>query len=104
MTASHPDVSVVIAAFDAESTIAEAVDSALAQRGVSLEVVVVDDSSRDRTAAIAAGFSDDRVKVLVLPENRGPGARATPASRWREAAGLPCSTPTTRFFRAASPP
>lgn len=73
MTASHPDVSVVIAAFDAESTIAEAVDSALAQRGVSLEVIVVDDSSRDRTAAIAAGFSDDRVKVLVLPENRGPG-------------------------------
>ena len=45
----QPDVSFVIAAFNAEATIARAIQSALAQRDVSVEVIVVDDCSSDRT-------------------------------------------------------
>ena len=39
-------VSVVIPSYNSEKTIRQAVESALAQEGVTLEVVVVDDGSR----------------------------------------------------------
>jgi succinoglycan biosynthesis protein ExoO len=69
----QPDVSVIIAAFNAEATIAEAICSALDQEEVAVEVVVVDDASQDRTGPIARSFPADAVKVVELPENRGPG-------------------------------
>ncbi len=47
----------MIAAFNAEATIARAIESALAQRGVSVEVIVVDDCSSDRTAEVARVLS-----------------------------------------------
>jgi glycosyltransferase involved in cell wall biosynthesis len=52
----RPLVSVVIPAFNAEPFIAEAITSALAQDYGRVEVVVVDDGSADRTAAIASGY------------------------------------------------
>lgn len=70
----QPDVSFVIAAYNAESTLVRAVDSALAQRGVSVEVIVVDDCSSDGTLAVARSYSDDRVRVVPLEHNGGPGA------------------------------
>jgi succinoglycan biosynthesis protein ExoO len=69
----QPDVSFLIAAFNAEGSIARAIESALAQRGVSVQVVVVDDRSGDRTVEIAHRFPQDRVRVVELQENRGPG-------------------------------
>jgi succinoglycan biosynthesis protein ExoO len=67
------DVSFIVAAFDAEDTIRHAVESALAQEGMSVEVVVVDDCSSDRTAQAALGLASDRVRVIRLDRNRGPG-------------------------------
>jgi glycosyltransferase involved in cell wall biosynthesis len=55
-------VSVVMTAFDEEAFIGEAVASVLAQNYRSFELIVVDDASSDRTAAIAAGF--DAVRVV----------------------------------------
>jgi succinoglycan biosynthesis protein ExoO len=69
----QPDVSVVIAAFNAQDSIRHAIDSALAQRGVSVEVVVVDDCSTDRTVDVAAGYPSHLVRVVALDQNRGPG-------------------------------
>ena len=69
----HPDVSIVIAAFDAEGTIADAIASALGQ-GATVEVLVVDDASRDDTAEVARAVADPRVTVLSLPRNGGPAA------------------------------
>jgi succinoglycan biosynthesis protein ExoO len=69
----QPDVSFIIAAYNAEASIAQAIESALAQRGVSVEVVVVDDRSSDRTLEVAANFSTERVRVIALDRNRGPG-------------------------------
>ena len=70
-------VCVVIAARNAQETIAKAVGSALAQDHVR-EVIVVDDASTDQTAS-AAWSADDRtgrLKVLVERQNLGPaGAR-----------------------------
>lgn len=68
-----PDVSFVIAAFNAEATLGRAIDSALRQRGVSVEVIVVDDRSSDATLALARSYADERVRVVALKANRGPG-------------------------------
>jgi succinoglycan biosynthesis protein ExoO len=69
----NPDVSFVIAAYNAEETLARAIDSALAQTGVTLEVVVVDDCSTDETANIAAAYDDPRVRLIKQLSNGGPG-------------------------------
>ena len=69
----QPDVSFVMAAFNAEKSIARSIQSALDQRGVSVEIVVVDDRSNDRTVEIARSFSPEFVQVVALNANRGPG-------------------------------
>lgn len=71
-----PDVTVVIPAWRAERGIRRAVGSALEQRRVALEVVVVDDCSPDRTGEIAREIAaaDPRVRVLRRSANGGPGA------------------------------
>ncbi len=83
----HPDVTFVIAAYNAADTIRRAIESALAQRGASVEIVVADDRSSDSTAAIAGSFADEQVRVVTLERNRGPGgarnaAVAIARGRW----------------------
>lgn len=69
-------VSIVIPAFDAEATIEKAIASACLQTEESLEVIVVDDASKDRTAALVAEIAkrDARIRLLRLPANGGPAA------------------------------
>jgi succinoglycan biosynthesis protein ExoO len=71
--AMQPDVTFVIAAYNAETFLARAVQSALGQRDVSVEVVVVDDCSADGTVELARSFPPEMVKVIALDKNRGPG-------------------------------
>lgn len=75
-SADRPDVSVLIAAWNAEATIAAALDCALGQDGPRVEVIAVDDASTDGTVDVlhAAAARDPRVTVLVQPANRGPAA------------------------------
>ncbi|MDI7862065.1 glycosyltransferase [Rhizobiaceae bacterium n13] len=73
MTTQSPDVSFVVAAYNASDTISATIESALAQQGVSLEVVVVDDCSSDNTRARVREFADARVRLIELESNRGPG-------------------------------
>lgn len=70
-----PTVSVLIAAHDCAPTVGRAIGSALAQPE-TLEVVVVDDASRDGTRACVAGWAarDDRVRLIPLDTNAGPAA------------------------------
>lgn len=62
-------VSVLIPARDEEAAIQAAVESVLASAGVTLEVLVMDDASADRTAAIVQAMSavDARVRLLAAP-------------------------------------
>ncbi len=71
-----PLVTVAITCFDAQDTIARAIRSAQRQDWPHLEIVVVDDASRDRSAAIVAELaaSDERVRLIRHDANRGPGA------------------------------
>ena len=54
-----PLVSVLMAAYNAELTIQEAVDSVLSQTYPNLELVVVNEGSTDNTASILAEYGDD---------------------------------------------
>jgi succinoglycan biosynthesis protein ExoO len=66
------DISVVIAAYNAERYIERAIHSALDQENVEVEVIVVDDSSTDGTAAAVARINDPRVTFISLSINSGP--------------------------------
>lgn len=81
-----PEVSVVIAAYNAEPFLAGSVGSALAQEGVTLEMIIADDASPDGTVAAAEALAaaDPRVRVLRTETNGGPSAarnRAIAAAR-----------------------
>lgn len=66
---STPLVSILVPARNEEPNIARIVESALASRGVNLEVVVMDDHSTDRTVEIVRTISarDSRVRVETAP-------------------------------------
>ncbi|GAB2718987.1 glycosyltransferase family 2 protein [Kitasatospora kifunensis] len=64
-------VSVVIAAYNAELTLGPALASALAQLPPPAQVIVVDDGSKDGTAAVAASFPGVEV---IEQRNQGPSA------------------------------
>ena len=72
-----PLVSIVISSYNYGRFLAEAIESALGQTHPSLEVVVVDDGSRDDSVAVAGRYP---VKLVVQPNqgvatarNRGAG-------------------------------
>ena len=78
-----PDVSFVIAAFNAAPYVEAAIGSALAQRDVTVEVIVVDDASSDTTAAVVASIAarDARVTLVRRETNGGPSACRNEAMR-----------------------
>lgn len=68
-----PQVSVIIATYNCAPYLAEAIDSALGQDGVNVEVVVVDDASTDGTLAVARRYEQaGLVRLFVNEVNRGP--------------------------------
>lgn len=66
-------VTVAITAFNAERTIVRALTSALSQTLRPVEILVVDDGSSDRTAAIVEGMAaeHDLIRLVRHPENLG---------------------------------
>lgn len=69
-----PQVSVVIAAYNAAPYIAQAIESVQAQTLTDWEMIVVDDASTDNTSEMVCGYlSDSRIRLLSNPKNLGPG-------------------------------
>jgi glycosyltransferase involved in cell wall biosynthesis len=77
---SAPTFSIVMPAFNTEDTVADAIESVLAQSDQDFELVVVDDGSTDGTATVLAGIADPRVRVLTQ-ENHGAAAARNAAIR-----------------------
>ena len=83
---AKPAVAIVMAAYEAEATIAEAIDSVLAQTVADWELRIVDDGSTDRTGEIARSYDDpriivdriDHVGVLAAVRNRAIDASQAP--------------------------
>lgn len=68
-----PLVSVLIPCYNAERWLAATLTSVLNQTWPAIEVIVVDDGSRDNSLAIAQQFAAPQVKILSQP-NRGQSA------------------------------
>ena len=68
-----PTISIIMAAYQAADTIAEAVASAIAQTVPPLEVIVCDDGSTDDLAAALAPY---REQVVLLRKEHGGAASA----------------------------
>jgi hypothetical protein len=68
-----PRLSILVPTWNAEATIARALDSVLAEATIPLELVVIDDASTDRTTDIVAALAerDPRVVLVKLRANGG---------------------------------
>jgi glycosyltransferase involved in cell wall biosynthesis len=71
MSSSVPDVTVVIPTRDRAELALVAASSALAQEGVEVEVVVVDDGSRAPVAGLLDRLGDPRLRVLRREPSAG---------------------------------
>lgn len=68
-------VSVIIPAWNAEATLREALESVGGQTYSELEILIVDDGSTDRTAAVAKDFCSAEPRArLISQANGGPAA------------------------------
>lgn len=73
LTVARARVSVVIPCFNYGRYLADAVRSVLTQEGVDVDVIIVDDASKDDSldVAYALAESDRRVSVMANPTNSG---------------------------------
>jgi len=70
----RPDISIIIPLYNAEAYIQETLRSVLSSKGVSLEVLVIDDGSKDRGAERVLEMNRSEVKLIRMPLNSGASA------------------------------
>jgi glycosyltransferase involved in cell wall biosynthesis len=82
-------LSVVVPCFDEERTLRTCVERvlAIAEAQLSLEVIIVDDCSRDASFAIARELADKHPEVVVLHHEKNQGKGAALRTGFREATG-----------------
>lgn len=68
---AEPLVSVIMPVRDGEPFLTEAIDSVLAQAGAAVEVIVVEDGSRDASAAIARSYGPPVRCISIEPRGLG---------------------------------
>ncbi len=73
MKQTNGKVSIIMAAYNAEGTIRQAIESVLDQTYENLELLVVNDCSKDKTQSIIEEYAqrDKRVKLINNPHNMG---------------------------------
>lgn len=79
MSASGPQISVIVPAYNAQQWLPACLDSVMAQTFSDFEVIIVDDGSTDATAAIAAGYAarDGRFRPVSRSNGGLSAARNT---------------------------
>ncbi|MEL6162783.1 MAG: glycosyltransferase, partial [Cyanobacteria bacterium J06628_3] len=70
-----PKISVVIPAYNSQSTILETIDSVLRQTFADFELIVINDGSTDKTLRLLSTVKDARLKVYSYPNGGLPAAR-----------------------------
>jgi glycosyltransferase involved in cell wall biosynthesis len=68
---NNSTVSVIIPTFNAESFLAETIQSVLDQTYTNFELIIVDDASTDQTDKIVQMFDDPRIKFIRHEKNLG---------------------------------
>lgn len=64
-------ISVIVSAYNAENTIMKCINSILAQSYTLFEVIIVDDGSNDKTAAIIDEMASQDDRILVVHKENG---------------------------------
>lgn len=64
-------ISVIIPTYNRAQTIEKSINSVLAQTYKNIELIVVDDCSKDNTQNIVSSIEDDRLKYIKLEKNSG---------------------------------
>ena len=64
-------ISIIMAAYNAERTISEAIQSVVNQTYIDWELIVVDDCSQDQTKEVVRSFMDSRIRMLQNEKNSG---------------------------------
>jgi glycosyltransferase involved in cell wall biosynthesis len=79
---NSPLVSICIPTYNGERWISDCIDSALNQTYSPLEILIVDDGSKDQTVELVRKVKDQRVRLVVNPANCGL------AGNWNECVRL----------------
>jgi glycosyltransferase involved in cell wall biosynthesis len=102
IAADNPVVSIIVPARNEEISLGACLESLAAQSGISLEIIVVDDDSTDRTAEIARSFAThERVGNKPQGQEREGTASAVPRSTPLEDRGF---SPAVRVIPAGRLP
>lgn len=79
-------ISVIVPAFNVESTIIRTLDSILAQTYPEIEVIVVDDGSADKTGKVIDNYASQHKRVMVI-HTKNQGVTATRLTGVAQASG-----------------
>ena len=66
---SNPHVSVVMAVYNAQKYVSDAIESILCQTYNDFEFIIIEDGSSDQSLKIIQSYSDPRIKVIRNKEN-----------------------------------
>lgn len=70
----RPLISVILPTYNRARQLMDSVDSVLKQSYKNLELIVVDDGSEDESVSVIRTIADSRLKLIVLPQNKGANA------------------------------
>ena len=65
------EISIIMAAYNAERTVQRAIESVLAQSYQNYELLVINDCSTDRTVEVVQTFLDERIRLIQNERNMG---------------------------------
>lgn len=82
-----PLVSIIIPSYNAERTIARALESCISQTFNNIEIILVDDNSRDDTLRIAYSYQKNNKNILICENEINQGVSALRPIGWRLAKG-----------------
>ncbi|NNC98699.1 MAG: glycosyltransferase [Gammaproteobacteria bacterium] len=68
---NNPGVSVVMAVYDKPEQLTATINSILHQRGVDLELIVVDDGASEEVKRLLSNYSNEECVQIVTQENKG---------------------------------
>jgi glycosyltransferase involved in cell wall biosynthesis len=81
-----PAITVILPVHNRADVLGRAIQSVLDQTLPEFELIVVDDGSTDGGAAVAKSFTDPRIKIIELGDNRGGNAARNAGLRAARAA------------------
>lgn len=66
-----PEISVIMPMYNSEKYVGEAIDSLLKQTFTDIEIIAINDGSKDNCASVVSSITDERLVFIDDPENHG---------------------------------